>query len=379
MPARLGDPPAPRAWWRRRTLLPRLLLAVAAVLLLPASAFAQASPWENAVDVLRAGLHGPDRARPESGRDRRRRPGVRLRRGAEQTPDRRHRLRRRHGHRRRQLHGVAVSRRESGAMASELLVPRGLHVDQSAAHHLGRRPSAVPPGADARRRGLQLLRQPGGRAARVPARSTSRRAGSRRRTRSCCGSCSTPGRLRTEYDPLDARPRCPSGGAAVLARNQLLRRYRQTGAMNGSAEPLRVPRRPGVPDQERGRRRRAGASTGVDYEGLEPAQRDAVARRFESALRLLDDRFRLLQYLIKQRGPADPGRVPPGSRSSTRPSAHRQAFLEARRPISTTSTSSSSCSTKGPAGGGAWCDRRHRGSCATRGPRWPTGCPRPAR
>ena len=59
MPARLGNLPAPRAWWRRRTFLPRLLLAVAAVLLLPASAFAQASPWENAVDVLRQAFTGP--------------------------------------------------------------------------------------------------------------------------------------------------------------------------------------------------------------------------------------------------------------------------------------------------------------------------------
>jgi len=59
MPARLGNPPAPRTWWRRRTFLARLLLAVAAVLLVPASAFAQASPWENAVDVLRQAFTGP--------------------------------------------------------------------------------------------------------------------------------------------------------------------------------------------------------------------------------------------------------------------------------------------------------------------------------
>jgi type IV secretory pathway VirB2 component (pilin) len=59
MPTRLGDPPPRRAWWHRRTLVLRLLLAVAAVLLLPASAFAQASPWENAVDVLRQAFTGP--------------------------------------------------------------------------------------------------------------------------------------------------------------------------------------------------------------------------------------------------------------------------------------------------------------------------------
>lgn len=38
---------------------------------------------------------------------------------------------------------------------------------------------------------------------------------------------------------------------------------------------------------------------GVDYEGLDALERDAVARRFERALRLFDDRFRVYQYLLK--------------------------------------------------------------------------------
>jgi len=40
--------------------------------------------------------------------------------------------------------------------------------------------------------------------------------------------------------------------------------------------------------------------TGVDAECLDHAQRDQVARRFEGALRALDERFRVYQYLVKR-------------------------------------------------------------------------------
>lgn len=39
---------------------------------------------------------------------------------------------------------------------------------------------------------------------------------------------------------------------------------------------------------------------GVDYEGLSHPQRQALAHRFEAAVRLLDDRCRLYQYLLKR-------------------------------------------------------------------------------
>ena len=39
---------------------------------------------------------------------------------------------------------------------------------------------------------------------------------------------------------------------------------------------------------------------GIDYEGLTHAERRDVAHRVETALRLLDERFRVYQYLIKQ-------------------------------------------------------------------------------
>src|SRR5690242_9603596 len=45
------------------------------------------------------------------------------------------------------------------------------------------------------------------------------------------------------------------------------------------------------------------ALCGPDYECLEPAQTDQIARRFESALRLFDERFRLYQYLLKREDP----------------------------------------------------------------------------
>ena len=44
---------------RRRTWLQGAALAVAVLLLLPASSFAQVSPWENAVNVLMTSFTGP--------------------------------------------------------------------------------------------------------------------------------------------------------------------------------------------------------------------------------------------------------------------------------------------------------------------------------
>jgi type IV secretory pathway VirB4 component len=43
---------------------------------------------------------------------------------------------------------------------------------------------------------------------------------------------------------------------------------------------------------------------GVDYECLDHAQRQAIAQRFEHALRQLDESFRIYQYVIKR--PARP-------------------------------------------------------------------------
>src|SRR2546426_6709380 len=48
---------------------------------------------------------------------------------------------------------------------------------------------------------------------------------------------------------------------------------------------------------------------GLDYECLDAAQLDQVARRFESALRIFDENFRLYQYLTKREGVAIPHRA----------------------------------------------------------------------
>ena len=69
---------------------------------------------------------------------------------------------------------------------------------------------------------------------------------------------------------------------------------------------------------------------GIDGEGLTHGQRDAVVHRFEAALRLLDERYRLYQYLVKRT-------VDPIVASScARPVAHqaiqqRAAYLNGRR------------------------------------------------
>ena len=43
---------------------------------------------------------------------------------------------------------------------------------------------------------------------------------------------------------------------------------------------------------------------GVDYEGLTHAQRAAIVHRLEAALRLLDEHWRVYQYVVKRTIPA---------------------------------------------------------------------------
>ena len=59
MLVRPDRPPFPRRWVRAARLLRPLLLALAALVTLPTLVFAQGSPWENAVDVLRTAFTGP--------------------------------------------------------------------------------------------------------------------------------------------------------------------------------------------------------------------------------------------------------------------------------------------------------------------------------
>jgi type IV secretion/conjugal transfer VirB4 family ATPase len=115
----------------------------------------------------------------------------------------------------------------------------------------------------------------------------------------------------------------------VLRREFILRRARETGALNGLLNLY------GFLDDHVFLTKSGDLGVvleikGVDYEGLEPSRRDLVARRFESALRLLDERFRLLQYLIKQRGPVIPEEAHPNE-VTDRALRARRAFLEGRR------------------------------------------------
>ena len=48
---------------------------------------------------------------------------------------------------------------------------------------------------------------------------------------------------------------------------------------------------------------------GVDDECLEPGQVDQIAQRVESAFRLLDENFRLYQYLLRRNSPPIPHHV----------------------------------------------------------------------
>src|SRR6188508_474008 len=45
---------------------------------------------------------------------------------------------------------------------------------------------------------------------------------------------------------------------------------------------------------------------GVDYECLDPQQREAVTARFEASLRLWDERAHLYQYMLKRQRPTAP-------------------------------------------------------------------------
>jgi type IV secretion system protein TrbE len=51
------------------------------------------------------------------------------------------------------------------------------------------------------------------------------------------------------------------------------------------------------------------SARGVDYECLDPSQLDQIARRFESAVRIFDENFRLYQYLVKRDSPSIPHRA----------------------------------------------------------------------
>jgi type IV secretion/conjugal transfer VirB4 family ATPase len=63
--------------------------------------------------------------------------------------------------------------------------------------------------------------------------------------------------------------------------------------------------------------------TGVDYECLDHAERHAIARRFEQALRQLDESFRVYQYVLKR--PAAPAAAVPHANATVNEALQRRA------------------------------------------------------
>ena len=77
---------------------------------------------------------------------------------------------------------------------------------------------------------------------------------------------------------------------------------------------------------------------GVDYECLDAAQREAVTKRFEVALRLWDEHTRLSQYVLKRNRLAWPEESTPASGRRRPPAPAASLPDRARRPTSTPST-----------------------------------------
>ena len=73
------------------------------------------------------------------------------------------------------------------------------------------------------------------------------------------------------------------------------------------------------------------ALDGVDYECLDTDQREAITRRFEVALRVLDDSMRLSQYVLKRNQPVPP-HVPNPDPLVDSLLATRHRYLQANAP-----------------------------------------------
>ena len=286
----------------------RVAVLAAALLLLPAVAFAQ-SPWERAAANLEASFTGP-LARSLAlvaiviG-------GLMFMFGE--------------GGAKRQISGIVFG---GGLCALRRPVP-GLAVLTSAAErrHGRRQPSRVPPRLPGAAPSADRLRR---RSAPVLPRAARRRRDVQPvlqlpRRLPAVRACSTPSRwwstthdpqmlqilLRSGHEPQLAttprstRPRRRAKGrCAMVSVSRILKDYRDAGTRQRPARALGLRRRPRVPDEGRRARASSIACDGADYECLDHAERRAIAHRFEQALRQLDESFRVYQYLIKR--PAAP-------------------------------------------------------------------------
>jgi len=95
---------------------------------------------------------------------------------------------------------------------------------------------------------------------------------------------------------------------SVIKLTRILKDYQESGALSALIDVHAA-----VDDQtfltKSGRLIMFLAFTGPDHECLDAPQLDQIARRFEGALRLLGEDFRLYQYLVKRDNPAIPART----------------------------------------------------------------------
>ncbi len=85
----------------------------------------------------------------------------------------------------------------------------------------------------------------------------------------------------------------------MVKLSRLLKDYKETGAVN------EVVNLHGFVDEHTFHTKSGDLGVvvklaGVDYECLDPAQMDELARRFEAAMRIFDEKFRVYQYLVKR-------------------------------------------------------------------------------
>src|ERR1700691_1749332 len=99
----------------------------------------------------------------------------------------------------------------------------------------------------------------------------------------------------------------PKRQAGMRSVARILRDYRDTGALHELVS-VESAIGDGVFATKSGDLMMILRMAGVDYEGLDPDQVDDVARRFEAALRIFNEGFRLYQYFLKCDSPAIPCR-----------------------------------------------------------------------
>ncbi len=82
----------------------------------------------------------------------------------------------------------------------------------------------------------------------------------------------------------------------MIRLSRILKDYREAGAMNALVNIHSA-----IDDHtfltKSGDLLMVTAARAVDYECLDPAQLDQIARRFESAMRIFDENYRIYQYL----------------------------------------------------------------------------------